>query len=261
MARYQINLAYDGTHYQGFQKQARAVTVQGVFEDALRHLEWKGTSILAAGRTDTGVHASGQVVAFDLDWKHSPDALLAALNAHLPRDIAVQTATCARDDFHPRFDAVSRCYRYRIFCQAVRNPLLERYAWRVWTPVDQSQMNEASRALIGAHDFASFGSAPRRGGSTRRTVLGASWSQVCSSDSPVQLNFEISADAFLYHMVRSLVHLLVRIGQAELGVEAVWEHLSQPGVDVYQGLAPAQGLTLVSVRYPDPVGNGEMDNN
>jgi tRNA pseudouridine38-40 synthase len=260
MARYQINLAYDGTHYQGFQKQARAVTVQGVFEDALRQLEWKGTSILAAGRTDTGVHASGQVVAFDLDWKHSPDALLAALNAHLPRDIAVQAATRARDDFHPRYDAVSRCYCYQIFYQVVRDPLLERFAWRVGSPVDLSRMNEASRALIGAHDFASFGSAPRRGGSTRRTVLEASWSQVCSSGSPVRLNFEISADAFLYHMVRSLVHLLVRIGRAELGVEAVWEHLAQPGVNVYQGLAPARGLTLVRVSYPDQDGEGEPEN-
>ena len=250
MARYQVKLAYDGTHFQGFQKQARVVTIQGVLEAALRELGWKGSSILAAGRTDTGVHAIGQVVAFDLDWQHPPEALLAALNAYLPREVAAQTAARVRDDFHPRYDAVSRCYRYHIFCQAVRSPLRERYAWRVWPEVDLDRMEKAAQALTGTHDFASFGTPPRSGGSTRRTVMGASWWAVTDGREPPELLFEISANALLYHMVRRLVHLLVRIGQGKLEAEIVSEYLAHPARNLCQGMAPPQGLTLVSVSYP-----------
>jgi tRNA pseudouridine38-40 synthase len=251
MARYQVKLAYDGTPFQGFQKQARAVTVQGAFEAALRELGWKGSSILAAGRTDTGVHAIGQVVAFDLDWQHPTEALLAALNAYLPREIAAQSAARARDDFHPRYNAISR---YRIFCRAVRSPLRERYAWRVWPEVDFDRMEKAVQALIGAHDFAPFGTPPRSGGSTRRTVMGASWRAVTDGREPPELLFEISADAFLYHMVRRLVYLLVRIGQGRLEAEIVSEYLAHPDQNLCQGMAPPQGLTLVSVSYPAEAG-------
>jgi tRNA pseudouridine38-40 synthase len=202
------------------------------------------------------VHAIGQVAAFDLDWAHSPDALVAALNAHLPQEIAVQSAGIVRDDFHPRFDAISRCYSYHIFCQAVRNPLGERYAWRVWPPVELLRMDEASKALIGNHDFASFGSPPRKGGRTRRTVMAATWVEVSGGEIPQRMHLEICADAFLYHMVRSLVHLLVRIGQGKLDKEILSEHLVHPGRKLYQGLAPAQGLTLLSVGYPEHVEEG-----
>ena len=137
MARYQVILAYDGTDFWGFQRQPGNVkrrTVQGVVEAALKQLGWSGEKILAAGRTDTGVHASGQVVAFDLDWQHDEDALLAALNAHLPQDVAVWAVQRAADDFHPRYAARSRCYEYRLFCQPRRHPLLERYAWQRFEP-------------------------------------------------------------------------------------------------------------------------------
>ncbi len=129
MARYQVILAYDGADFFGFQRQADGCgqrTVQGVVEQALRRIGWQGRAILFAGRTDVGVHASGQVIAFDLDWLHSTDALLAALNANLPADVAAQAAQLAADDFHPRYDARARCYRYRLFCQPRRDPLRER---------------------------------------------------------------------------------------------------------------------------------------
>ena len=118
MARYQIILAYDGTGFLGSQRQASSRTVQSELEKALRKLGWHGKTVYLAGRTDTGTHASGQVAAFDLDWGHGLQKLQDALNAHLPRDMAVREVKAAADDFHPRFDATSRCYRYRlVLCQ------------------------------------------------------------------------------------------------------------------------------------------------
>ncbi|TLN02249.1 tRNA pseudouridine synthase A [bacterium] len=136
MARYQIILAYDGTDFLGYQRQEEARTVQGEVEAALQHLGWQGRSILSSGRTDTGVHASGQVIAVDLDWRHAPEALGKALNARLPDDVAVKAVKVAEKEFHPRFDALWRCYHYRLYCRAERNPLRDRFAWRVWPPVD-----------------------------------------------------------------------------------------------------------------------------
>ena len=128
MARYQVVLAYDGGRYNGFQRQRSGIgrTVQGEVENSLRRIGWDGRTILSAGRTDSGVHAAGQVIAFDLEWKHTLDELQAALNAHLPADIAARSVQPAAGDFHPRYAARMRCYRYRIYCQPVRDPLGER---------------------------------------------------------------------------------------------------------------------------------------
>ena len=145
MARYQVILVYDGTEFFGFQRQARERTVQGIVEDALRQIGWHGRTILAAGRTDTGVHASGQVIAFDLDWAHSTDDLRNGLNANLPADVAVHQVILGRPDFHPRYDAIARRYRYQIYCQSHRDPLRERYAWRVWPALRCEELQQAVR--------------------------------------------------------------------------------------------------------------------
>lgn len=250
MARYQVILAYDGAGFFGFQRQARGPkqrTVQAVVEAALQQLGWQGKTILASGRTDTGVHASGQVIAFDLDWAHAPEALRAAINAHLPPDVAVQSVRQAVADFHPRYAALARRYRYRLFCQPVRNPLRERYAWRVWPGVDLEHMKQASRELLGTHDFAAFGTPPRTGGSTLRTVTGAEWISL----PPDELAFEIVANAFLYRMVRRLVGFLVAVGQGMQPPEAMRECLEAGPQALVQSLAPPHGLTLVEVTYRD----------
>jgi tRNA pseudouridine38-40 synthase len=249
MARYQVILAYDGTAYQGFQRQAGAETVQGDVEKALRNLGWRGRSILAAGRTDAGVHATGQVIAFDLDWKHSEDDLRAAINAHLPADVAAQRVVEAHGDFHPRYDAVSRSYRYHIFCQENRHPLREHFAWRVWQPVDLNRLALAARLLPGRHDFAAFGSPLRAGGSTLRTVFEAGWRSIQAQWETPDLVFEITADAFLFHMVRRLVAAQVLVGQAKLEVEELANLLRHPSETVVQGLAPPDGLVLVNVAF------------
>jgi tRNA pseudouridine38-40 synthase len=253
MARYQIILAYDGTNFLGSQRQAESRTVQSELEKALRKIGWQGRSILLAGRTDTGTHASGQVAAFDLEWVHGLDRLRAALNAHLPGDMAVRTVELSEDHFHPRFDATARHYRYRLFCSDVRDPLRERFTWRVWPAV--TDLTILADVWTGTHDFAAFGSPPRPGGSTVRTVMSARWNK--QGD---EWTFEIQADAFLYRMVRRLVYVQVAIGQARLTVEQLVRALDVPSdirdakqQKIPAGLAPASGLTLVEVRYDNLV--------
>ena len=243
MARYQIILAYDGTDFKGFQRQAEARTVQSVIEIALSRLGWQDRAILFAGRTDTGVHGEGQVIAFDLEWNHSVEELGRALNANLPDDVAVKTVRQVALAFHPRYDAKGRTYHYRIYCEADRDPLRDRFAWRVWPEVNLALLQQAARLLTGSHDFAAFGTPPRPGGTTVREVYRASWEPQAGG-----LLFEVSANAFLYHMVRRIVHLQVQVGQGRLELEylaqAVQAARPQP-----PGLAPAHGLVLKNVWY------------
>jgi tRNA pseudouridine38-40 synthase len=249
MARYQLILAYDGTQFRGFQRQAGDRTVQDVIEAALRELGWEGRAILYAGRTDSGVHASGQVIAFDLAWQHTSDDLRAALNARLPQSVAAREVLEARPDFHPRYDARARRYQYRLFCQESRSPLRERFAWRVWPQAAIERMQSVAACLVGTHDFAAFGSSPRAGGSTVRTVLSAGWRSVDVLFEGPDLVFEIVANAFLYRMVRRLVKLQVAIGQGWLEASAMQKYLESPGGEMVQGIAPANGLTLAEVWY------------
>ena len=250
MERYQVVLAYDGTDFHGSQVQNGTRTVQGVVEETLRKLNWQGKSVLIAGRTDAGVHASGQVMAFDLAWDHSPADLGNALNALLPQDVAVSQISVSCPDFHPRFSARARRYRYRIFCQPSRDPLRERYAWRVWPAPDLDVLQAAAEAFIGVHDFAGFGRATRPGGSTIRNVMVANWLLAPNRLHPDETCFEVSANAFLYHMVRRLVFVQVALGQGKLGMDELLQHLHSPRPDPIQGLAPPHGLSLVEVCYP-----------
>jgi tRNA pseudouridine38-40 synthase len=249
MARYQVILAYDGTNFHGSQLQADDRTVQSVVEVALRKLNWTGHSILFAGRTDAGVHASGQVAAFDLVWNHPPQDLQNALNAMLPEDAAVWRAMEVSPDFHPRYDALFRSYCYRAYCQPVRDPLRERYAWQVWPVPEIRRLQSVAKTILGVHDFAAFGSPTSPGGSTVREVTQADWEQVDD-----EFYFSITGNAFLYHMVRRLVFVMVSVGQGKLEVEDVLEHLQTPHGPVLQGLAPPNGLSLVKVYYPSAEG-------
>lgn len=243
MERYQVKIAYDGTNFQGFQRQGSRRTVQSVVEEALRSLNWQQRAILYAGRTDTGVHAAGQVIAFDLDWAHTPNDLGRALNANLPEDVAVREVTIASSNFHPRYAALARCYRYRLYCQAERDPLRGRYAWRVYPPPDGDLLGQAARTVAGTHDFASFGSPLSPGGSTVRTVFSAKWEQAGD-----EWRFEIVANAFLYRMVRRIVFLQVQVGQQRLSIDALAAALQAPA-PLKPGLACPGGLVLERVYY------------
>jgi tRNA pseudouridine38-40 synthase len=249
MDRYQAVLSYDGTEFSGFESQLRARTVQGVLEKALEELGWQGRRILAAGRTDAGVHAAGQVIAFDLEWRHGSDALMAALNAQLPEDVGVQRVMRARADFHPRFDAQRRCYCYRVYIARQRDPLSARFMARLANRPDVVKMNEAAAVMIGAKDYHAFGTAPRKGSHTRRIVFRAEWLEPESN----RLEFWIEANAFLYRMVRITVGTLLQIGRGDRSIESL-RQLMDPDSDIHAGpAAPAQGLCLEKIVYPEDV--------
>ncbi len=246
MERYQLILAYDGTDFLGSQRQGHKRTIQGELEIALRNIGWRGRSILLAGRTDSGVHASGQVAAVDLDWKHTEGEFKDALNANLPEDISVWKVRKVNQSFHPRFDALARCYRYRAFVQTERNPLKERYAWRIEEKPSFELLASAASQLVGTHDFRNFGRAMHTENTTVRTVFAAKWSE----GSMQEIEFEVIADAFLYHMVRRMAYLQMLVGRARLSVEAFVEVVGCKRAPS-PGMAPAAGLELRNCFY-DP---------
>jgi tRNA pseudouridine38-40 synthase len=245
MADYKSIVAYDGTEFDGFQRQSNGRrTVQGELESALRRLGWTEPSLRAAGRTDRGVHARGQVIAFGLAWRHGPLRLTRALNSELPHDLAVRCTTRVPDGFHPRFAALSRRYAYQLYSDAVRDPLRERRAWRVSPAPDLDRMRRACKMLLGRHDFRAFGSAPGSGSNTVRRVIRAEW-----SDGDDEWTFRIEADAFLFRMVRRIVSAMVSVGQGETSIEAFGGFLENPGMRWHLGLAPAHGLCLEEVTF------------
>lgn len=250
MTRFRATLSYDGTAYNGYQIQPNAPTVQGKLEIALEKILGKPTRVDAAGRTDTGVHAIGQVIAFDAEWKHTSDGLLRAVNSKLPEDIALQDIT-QQSEFHPRFDALSRTYRYNIAVIDVRQPLLAKRAWQMRNQLDLVEMQSAAECLIGEHDFATFGNPPQ-GNNTVRTVFHSAWQ---SETRPYgkQVIYEVEATAFLHHMVRRLVGMQVAVGIGKINLEEFEAIFHSHDLHQNKWIAPPQGLTLTSVTYP-PMG-------
>lgn len=246
LATYKSIVAYDGAAFAGFQRLGQGQrTVQGVLEAGLRCLGWGERRLLAAGRTDRGAHARGQVIAYRMLWRHSPQALTAALNAALPPDVAVRETQPAPDGFHPRFWATHRSYSYAVFLSRLPDPLRESQAWRVWPPPNEHTLAEAARSVCGRRDFGAFGRPPIPDGHTLRTVRRCSW-EICGE----QANFEIEADAFLHHMVRRLVAATILIGQGRASLQDLQASLDHPDRPWPGRLAPACGLCLEAVGYP-----------
>jgi tRNA pseudouridine38-40 synthase len=243
MPRYKALVAYDGKAYNGFQRQLDQPTIQGELEQAIKKITRHPVTVIGAGRTDSGVHALGQVVAFDLDWSHGSDALLRALNANLPKDIGILELLEAVSGFHPRFDARRRSYRYNIYNQTVPHPHYRNQSWHIIRPLDLERMNEAAVSIIGEHDFATFGQPPQ-GKNTTRYVFSAEWHR----NEPF-LTFNIEANAFLYRMVRSLVGTMKLVGEGTWTVEAFVSALAAKDRTQAGQTAPPQGLFLQSVTY------------
>ena len=249
--RYRAVVAYDGTDYFGFQRQTNAPTIQGTFEAALLQVTQQPARILGAGRTDAGVHATGQVIAFDVEWKHTPRDLERALNATLPNAVAVHTLEVADQQFHPRFDARSRLYEYTLYAAPVRQPLRERFAWHIMAreALDCEAMQRAASSLIGVHDFATFGRPPQ-GESTIREVLRSEVGLVTQLDPETQIvRYTIEANSFLYRMVRRIVGALARVGGGMLSPEAFEAALYVADDTRLNYLASASGLCLARVSY------------
>lgn len=246
--RYRATLAYDGTAYRGFQRQADGLpTIQLAVERAIAAVTGQTATVIGAGRTDTGVHATGQVITFEVDWKHDDRTLLRALNVTLPSDVALQDIR-RHEGFHPRFDALARLYRYRLWAAPERQPLLWNRAWHIRDKLNAELMQTASDKLIGEHDFGAFGRPPR-GENTVRTVYISQWEQTPQVGG-VLWTYTIEANAFLQHMVRHTVWTLVKVGQGKMAL-ADFEALFHRAQLAAIGLAPPQGLTLEAVRYPE----------
>lgn len=234
---------YDGTAYQGFQRQRRGPTIQGQLESAVKAVSGQAVNVTGAGRTDSGVHATGQVIAFEVTWRHGCQALQRALNANLPEDIAVRELEEAAAGFHPRFSARRRTYVYTIYTGPVRQPLQRLRAWHVPRPLALPPMNQAAEGIIGRRDFATFGQPPQ-GDNTEREVFVARWRQVDEV-----LTFEIEANAFLYRMVRSLVGSMKTVGEGRWTVTDFIVALAKRDRSQAAQTAPPQGLCLTAVRY------------
>lgn len=234
---------YDGTRYAGFQQQPNQPTIQGEMERVLARVTQQETRIVGAGRTDAGVHARGQVVHFLTAWKRSLEQLHRALNALLADDVAVREVARAPSDFHARFSAVAREYRYTILNQEIRSPLEARYAHHHAQPLDEGVMEQALAYLIGSHDFASFGQ-PTQGASTVREIVRAS----CVREAN-HIYVDMSANAFLRQMVRSIVGTLLLVGRGALTPLDVRRILEAKDRSLAGPPAPAHGLCLVRVNY------------
>lgn len=244
--RIALVIEYDGTDYSGFQVQANARTVQGELEEALRKLLRRQVRVKGASRTDSGVHAEGQVVAFDADAGYAGAVYRNALNYYLPEDIRVKAVYRVRPDFDPRRNATSRTYEYRILNTPAPSALRRCFVHWVSEPLDVERMGEAAMALVGTHDFAAF-TVPCA--ATKGTIRHVYKYYVERRGELVVVVSE--ANAYLYQQIRRAAGVLLRIGKGEIGTEEIEELLLRKQCGSAGPLLPARGLHLVRVSYPD----------
>jgi tRNA pseudouridine38-40 synthase len=241
-------VSYDGTDFSGWQVQTGRRTVQGALQEALSTILGAPVSVLAAGRTDAGVHAEGQVISFRAVTRIPPAGIAAAANALLPEDAAILDLAEAPPSFHATFDATGKVYRYEILSGRIPRPLLRRTTWRVPGRLDLRRMRAAARLLVGRRDFRSFRTNPGPGedrGSTVRTLR-----RVDVRRRGERVLVEVEGDGFLYNMVRAIVGTLVQVGRGTWPPERVGEALRARDRRAAGPTAPPRGLTLVSVSYP-----------
>lgn len=244
MPTIKLTLEYEGTHYAGWQRQLNQPTVQEAVETAITHVTQQTISVVAAGRTDAGVHAQGQVVSFRIDRDMTAYQWMMALNAHLPPDISVCAIDFPLPEFHARYKAKGKLYQYRILNRSPRPALGRHLIWHVYKPLDAAAMNQAAQHLIGSHDFSSFETQPTENEDPichlqRLTVLREGH----------ELRIDAYADRFLKQMVRSIVGTLVEVGHGKRASESVPGILAARDRRIAGKTAPPQGLSLIRVDY------------
>jgi tRNA pseudouridine38-40 synthase len=246
--KFKLTIAYDGANYAGWQVQKTGVGVQEVIEQALGKLFPGARRVHGSSRTDTGVHALGMIAHLEIpeaEFKMAVEKLALAVNAHLPEDIRVMAAKRCPDDFHARFDATGKQYRYFVWNHHAMNPLLRRQAWLAPRPLDLEKMRAAARFLVGKHDFESFaGTREYKMKSTVRTVTRCE----IQKKGPL-LTFLIEGDGFLYKMCRGMVGTLVQAGLGKYEPEEIKRMLETKDRRAAGMTAPAHGLVLWKVFY------------
>jgi len=249
-SKFVLLVEYDGTLYHGFQWQAGLPTVQDELEQAIGRFCGGSGRVMAASRTDAGVHARGQVVSFWARSELDTMTLVRALNHYLPEDIAVKAAYRAGAEFSVRGSAMSREYHYRILNSHTRSPLSRRFSSFVPRPLDTEAMNEACQLIEGEHDFASFASSLQHGERTVRNVLEAGVER-----DGLFVVVRMLATSFLPHQVRSTVGLLIRLGLGKIGIRDFRDIMEARRVGLAGPVAPACGLCLMKVNYAAPLGS------
>lgn len=259
-------VAYDGTDYFGFQYQLNHPSIQESLELALSKFCKAAGRVVASGRTDTGVHALGQVIAVKVEWRHDLQALMRAWNMYLPKSIVIRAICDVSEPFHPRFSALTRTYRYYVLngldaTQDVlpRSPLTDRTCLYIAQPLAIDAMNLAANSLIGVHDFAAFGR-PTQGESTVRELFDAVWEQHSGLIPGLSVFeyrlvvFTITGNAFLRHMVRNIVGTLLQVGLQRIDASVVREILESRQRERSAPPVPSQGLVLEKIQYPPELG-------
>jgi len=248
MRTLKLTLAYDGTHYAGFQRQVNGLAIQQVVEEAFAPLigdaTGRGPTVAAASRTDAGVHALGQVASVSVDLDLAASAMQRALNVRLPADIRVLGVVDAPPGFHARFHARAKRYRYRIVTTPVLSPFDRWFVWHAPGSRDVDAMRRAAARLLGRHDFASF---QARGASIRETTR--TLRQIDLEERGGEMVVEVEGDGFLRHMVRAMVGTLMEVGAGTRTPESMTGVLAARDRRAAGPTVPASGLTLLAVRY------------
>ena len=241
-----LEIAYDGTHYGGWQRQKHDASIQQMLEEAIQKICGRKITVFGASRTDAGVHALRQCASLSVpDKRMSASDWLRAINAHLPRDIRVIKVSAAPAKFHAQYAARSKIYKYRIWNHRVLPPFEVNRAWQVPVPLDVAAMKRAARVLIGRHDFSSFASASR---DPRRTNI-RTIKRIAIRKSGPLITLEVEGDGFLYKMVRGIVGTLADVGKGRTPVAGVKKILEARDRKKAGQNAPAQGLYLVRIKY------------
>lgn len=244
MKRYKMIVAYDGTNYSGFARQPHAVTIQGLLEKAIYEITRQETLTLGAGRTDSGVHAKGQCVTFDSDTKIPTFKLARALNSKLPSDIVVQSVEEVDNQFHPRFNAKRKTYRYSLLNTPVSNPFDYRYTLHYPYPIDISKMQEAANDIVGTHDFKCFCAVGSSVKDTIRTIYSI---KIQREGSIVYM--DICGNGFLYNMVRIIMGTLLYVNEDKICTSDISKILLEKDRQKAGPTVPPQGLMMLNIIY------------
>lgn len=245
MRHFKLVVQYDGTGYAGFQRQPDRPTVQGEIEKALEGILGEPSRIVGAGRTDAGVHATGQVIRVSTDKPIPCERLVEALNDSLPRAICVSGGQEVGEEFHPQYSAIAKTYSYQIMNRNARSPFLELWAWHIRQRLDVDAMQQAGDVLVGEHDFAAFAASGGSACSTVRTVTELS----CRRLDEGLVQIRITGNGFLYMMVRNVVGTLVEVGLGRRSAESMSAVLASRDRGLAGATAPAHGLCLCEVIY------------
>lgn len=244
MRRIMLRIAYDGTNYVGWQEQNNGLAVEQVVNMALSDLLNEDISVIGASRTDSGVHAMGNVAVFDTESRIPGSKFSFALNQRLPEDIVVQESCEVPADFHPRYTECTKTYEYRIYNASHRNPLNSRYTCFYHGELDLNKMREAAQYLVGEHDFASFCSAGAQVRTTVRTIYGIEIEEIAHT-----ITIRVKGNGFLYNMVRIIAGTLIQAGTGSIRPQEMEEIINAHNREAAGPTAPAQGLTLMKIEY------------